>query len=211
MEGVVFLPHTSNSGLQRVIQKADDQVTQALGMPRTRYVEKGGTTIKDLLVKKDPWYKLGGGCGRTTCHICMSQGGKGTSCRKEGVCYEIECKVCEGEKEGGGGEGEGGRRRTKYVGETSRSGYERLKEHMWLFSNRKDGDPEKGEANSVLWKHSREEHGGGMSVGDWRSKITSTHFNALNRQVTEAAQCGQLGGRGAHPPQISHRQSWVSL
>ena len=61
VEGVTFLPHTRNSNLQKVIQKADDQVTKALGMPRTKYVEKGGTTLKDLLVRKDPWYKLEGG------------------------------------------------------------------------------------------------------------------------------------------------------
>ena len=39
VEGVTFLPHTRNSNLQKVIQKADDQVTKALGMPRTKYVE----------------------------------------------------------------------------------------------------------------------------------------------------------------------------
>ena len=79
IEGVTFLPHTKGSSLQKVLQKANDLVTKALGMPRTRYVEKGGLTLKDLLVRKDPWYRLGGGCGHPTCHICMSKGGKGTS------------------------------------------------------------------------------------------------------------------------------------
>ena len=49
-----------------------------------------------------------------------------------------------------------------------------------------EGDPAKQEANSVLWKHSRDEHRGDMKEGDWRSKITSTHLTALNHQVTEA-------------------------
>ena len=107
---MTFLPHTRNSNLQKVIQKADDQVTKALGMPRTKYMEKGGTTLKDLLVRKDPWYKLEGGCGQPSCHICLSQGGKGTSCRREGVCYMIECTICDKEE---------GRIKTCYIGETS--------------------------------------------------------------------------------------------
>ena len=191
VEGVVFLPHTKGSSLQKVIQRADDQVTKALGMPRTKYVEKGGTTLKDLLVKKDPWFKLGGGCGRSTCHICISQGGKGTSCRRESVCYEIESAICAKENEEGGVDR---KRKTKYVGETSRSSHERMREHLWLFVHKKDGDPEKGEAKSVLWRHSREEHRGGMGVEDWMSKVTSTHFNALNQQVTEAVKISEGGG-----------------
>ena len=65
---------------------------------------------------------------------------------------------------------------------------------MWLFIHKKDDDPEKREANLVFWKDSMEEHGGGMGVEDWRSKITSTHFNALNRQVTEAVKISEGGG-----------------
>ena len=98
VEGVVFLLHTKGSSLQKVVQKADDQVTKALAMPRTKYVAKGGTTLKYLLVKKDPWFKMKGGCGRSTCHIYISQGGKGTSRRRQNVCYKIECaRESEGE------------------------------------------------------------------------------------------------------------------
>ena len=139
IEGVIFLPHTTNSALQRVLQATDDKVTKALGMPRTRYVEKGGLTYRDILVRKNPWFRLGGGCGRPSCHICISQGGKGTTCRREGAVYRVECKLCER------GEGIVGGVKTKtwYIGETSRSCHERLKEHMWLFTHKKDGDPEK--------------------------------------------------------------------
>ena len=38
----------------------------------------------------------------------------------------------------------------------------------------------------MLWKNSRDAHGGTMQVEDWMSKITSTHFTALSRQVIEA-------------------------
>ena len=82
----------------------------------------------------------------------------------------------------------------KYIGETSRSTYERLQEHMWLFTNRKEGDPDKGEASSVLWHHSKEEHGGALRKEDWRSAVISTHFTALNRQVSEAVKISEGGG-----------------
>ena len=54
VEGVVFIPHTMDSDLQRRIQKADDKVTKALKMPRTRYVERAGVTLRDTLVRKNP-------------------------------------------------------------------------------------------------------------------------------------------------------------
>ena len=90
----------------------------------------------------------------------MSQGGKGTSCRREGAVYRIDCLKCEKGVE----EGVEGVTKTSYIGETSRSCFERLKEHMWLFVHKKSGDPAKQEANSVLWNHSRDEHDGVMRV-----------------------------------------------
>ena len=140
----MFIPHTPDSELQRLLQKTDDQVTSALKMPRTKYIEQAGTALKDLLIRKNPWHRLGGGCGRTACHLCQSQGGKGPSCRKEGTCYKIECSLCDQNEEG---------TKSWYIGETSRSTHERLKEHMWLFSHKKEGDPSKNEASSVLWMH----------------------------------------------------------
>ena len=83
-------------------------------------------------------------------------------------------------------EEEGRKGMAQYIGETSRSTFERLKEHLWLFTNKKEGDPAKQEASSVLWKHSKEDHKGELRVEDWRSSIISSHFSALNRQVTEA-------------------------
>ena len=174
-DGVIFVPHTQGSNLQKTLQKIDDDFTKCHGLNRTKYVERAGKTLRDTLVCKNPWYALQGGCKRPTCHICNSNGGKGASCRKEGACYTIECKMCDavGSK-------------TKYIGETSRSPYERLSEHMKLFLGQKEGDPETGKASSVLWLHSKEAHGGEMTADDWKSRIVSSHRTALNRQVTEA-------------------------
>ena len=76
----------------------------------------------------------------------------------------------------------------------SRSTYESLIEHMWLFSRKKDGDPSKNEASSALWLHSREAHGGEMVGGYWHSSIMSTHAKTLNKQVTEAVMISEREG-----------------
>ena len=60
-----------------------------------------------------------------------------------------------------------------------------------MFEARKEGFDEDGEptpASSVLWIHSKEEHGGEMLKEDWKVKIISSHRTALSRQVTEAVK-----------------------
>ena len=91
------------------------------------------------------------------------------------MVYEVKCSICE---ERGS--------KSRYVGESARSFYERLGEHMYLFKQKKQGDPEKNEASSALWLHSRDRHNGEMRTTDWTTKILSSHRTALNRQVTEA-------------------------
>ena len=76
----------------------------------------------------------------------------------------------------------------------------RVKEHLWLFSHRKEACPEIclkrhkcSSSDSALWRHSREAHGGTLRVEDWRVTLTSTHRGALNRQVTEAVKISNEG------------------
>ena len=89
--------------------------------------------------------------------------------------YEVKCAICEEQK-----------KTARYVGETSRSFYERLGEHLYLFKHKKEGDPEKNEASSALWLHSKAVHNGEMRSCHWKTKILSSHRTALNRQITEA-------------------------
>ena len=125
----------------------DDKITKMMGVGRTKYVERAGVTLRDQLVEKTIWQSLLGGCQRNNCFVCQSTKGKGISCRTEGTCYQITCKLCEAAS-----------RRTVYIGETSRSTYERMYEHFWLFKKRKKGDVDKGESSSVLWNHSKSQH-----------------------------------------------------
>ena len=169
---VAFLPHTHKSQLKDMIQKTDDETTKFLNTGKTKYVERSGTSMSVSLVKKDPWYLLNGGCQRPTCYHCINSGkGKGIKCRQESIVYTISCRVC---KEEG--------RVSKYIGETSRSAYERFWEHFWLFRMKKQGDVNLNQPNSALWCHSKEAHEGSLQVKDWETKILSSHRTSLNRQ-----------------------------
>ena len=177
IETVIFIPHTARSSLRIALQQADDEVTKATNMGRTKYIEAAGLKLSSQLVQKNIWYSLNGGCGRQKCYVCKSSSGKGISCRREGVCYEITCKKCDEEN-----------RRTIYIGETSRSSFERMSEHMWLFLHKKEGDVDKNQSNSVLWQHSKSAHEGRLKTTDWKIKVVSSHVSPLSRQVTEAVR-----------------------
>ena len=189
VEGVIFIPYTTGGKLRSRVQNKDDKLTRVMRMPRMRYIEDPGRTIADTLVEKDPWYRLGGGCERPNCPVCYWSKGKGVRCSKEGVCYSLECQVCEEEE-----------KRALYIGETSRSGRERIQEHMWLFSHKKESCHEDctkwhkcSKNGSTLWEHSKEKHEGRLKKEDWKVTITSSHRTALGRQVTEAVRISNEG------------------
>ena len=188
-EGVIFVPYTAGSKLRSRLQNEDDKLTRIMRMPRLRYVERPGRTVADSLVTKDPWYLLQGGCSKQNCPVCYWMKGKRIRCTRENVSYRLDCMVCEKRVE----EVVAGAKKSFYLGETSRSGRERVKEHLWLFSHRKQAcldtstKPHKhSSTNSALWCHSKKDHGGTLSVSDWKVTLTSSHRGALNRQGTEA-------------------------
>ena len=188
---MIFIPFTMGSTLRSRLQNEDDRLTRVMRMPRIRYVENPGRALADTLVEKDPWYRLGGGCSRAFFPICYWAKGKGIRCTKEGICYKLECLQCRQQE-------------TPilivYIGETSRSGRERVLEHLWLFKHKKESCPEHctkrhkcSSSSSVLWEHSRDKHGGQLKVEDWEVTLTSSHRGALSRQVTEACRISNEG------------------
>ena len=93
IEAVIFVPHSKNGGLRKSLQDTDDELTKVLGMGRTKYVERAGVSLRDQLVNKNIWQTLQGGCQGPHCYVCKSTKGKGISCRTEGTCYQITCKL----------------------------------------------------------------------------------------------------------------------
>ena len=100
---------------------------------RVKFVERNGANLGAQLVSKDPW---GSSCNQPECNMCSHQPGK---CDLKGVVYQWECLLC---KEEG--------IRAHYLGETSRTCFERMVEHKRQI--------EKGDAESPLVEHNMNHH-----------------------------------------------------
>ena len=130
---------------------------------KIRVVEQSGVTLKQMLQRSDPFKDRQ--CNNITCLVC-STGGKG-SCRSTSVTYELVCQVC----------------RHTYIGETSRSAYTHGKEHLRALEQR--------EESSVMWRHSRDKHGG--DVPGFTMNVAGTfQNNAMLRQITELVRINQV-------------------
>ena len=101
------------------------------------------------LPSTNPWGP--GDCGRDDCIICKQQDEKPQDCRRRNVLYENQCQVCKVDMKDGEKmndflkDGKG-----RYIGETSRSIYERSQEHQ--------RDKENQEDDSHQVKHWRLDH-----------------------------------------------------
>ena len=94
--------------------------------------------------------------------VCLN-GGK--SCRKEGITYEIECEEC-GDKN---------------IGESSKNGYTRGKEHMSEYKNKSK--------KSVLLRHAGEKHDDTSRKTTYKMRVTGIYKgDPTLRQDTESVK-----------------------
>ena len=141
-------------------------------------VEQGGSQLKQVLPNTNPW--AGGKDPQGDCHTCTQGGGQD---RKEdwfrrNIMYEARCGVCEDKVEKEADE-KGGKSKKKerpkfgekykeenvYVGETSRTLYERCKEHIKAGRYKKE--------DSFIAKHWEEKHPEKKEMPEFRFKIAS--------------------------------------
>ena len=80
--------------------------------------------------------------------------------------------------------------RTKYIGETSRSGYERIKEHMaGLKRCLEDPDTSMEDANPLL-KHQGTYHQN--QLPEYWARILTKHYTAFSRQIREGVVISKM-------------------
>ena len=139
IEATLFVPYTPGSELCKIIQETDDEFVLGTRYKRIKVVERVGPTLEQILCKPSPWKFQG--CTRNECFPCQHGGGAGGDCQREGVTYTIHCLECR--KAG---------RDVEYVGETSRTTFERGSQHVNDLENEVSGKP--------LWEHVKEDHGG---------------------------------------------------
>ena len=137
----MFVPYTPGGELAKMLRTNEEQLAK-ITKSKVKIVERAGVKIQDILTSSNPW--KGDDCLRTNCMLCHTKNKteKNTKqdCHKRSLVYETWCLTCD-------------RMRTqeiedmeidekektelkkkivqyKYIGETSRSAYERGWEHL---------------------------------------------------------------------------------
>ena len=160
---VMFVPFSTNGELARRMKEAENELGKQMGV-KIKVVEKTGTRLVDLLHKSDPWQ--GEDCQRPLCILCKTkvESGKQTrqDCTQRCIVYETWCITCEQRsKEEIENEVEDEKERNrrmkevplyKYIGESSRSMYERGLEYQ--------RDYEEMKKDSHMLKHYLDKHAG---------------------------------------------------
>ena len=200
VETPIFIPYTKESRLRKQLQELDDTIGEATNSPGVRFVERcGGSNLIDILTSSNPWAKEWS-CGRKNCLPCHSRQmlageleerplpelGKPElprpskedtftfpKCTTEGAGYSLECWECRliGKK-------------YMYIGETSRSPYQRGKEH--------ENDVEGGKKNHPMTIHFKEKHQGRRQRIIMR--VIATPKTSLARQIWESVKIDTLSG-----------------
>ena len=134
---------------------------------KVKVIEKMKTSVKRELQKSNPYGWMH--CGRHDCVTCNR--GIRVNCRTRGSVYQIDCVECRANIE------------KQYKGQTGRSLYERMKEHLnkWRLE----------EEDSCLHKHSVENHNGEEFKID--VKIVAQCFGKpTTRLITEAVHIEEM-------------------
>ena len=190
IKSVIFVPHTTNSELAQEMRKTEETLKNITG-DKIKIVEKAGKKLEDLITGKDPW--KGQDCGRPNCFLCSTKilTGKeqNKDCTKKNVVYEIVCLTCEDrEKEKvenlelddeKKAELMRNVRKHKYIGETSRSMYDRGFEHLDKLASLN--------SNSHMLKHIVAEHENeDFQHVKWGMFVRKFVRNSFERQIEEA-------------------------
>ena len=171
--------------------------------PELEDSRKGRRKLQDILCKSNPWDNKD--CKREDCFSCDTatklEGINFKNCRQRSIIYETWCETCkrrekEKNKSQSEKEKEGKKRKKKdeddvkvyrYIGETSRSIYERGVEHKKDLEHRRP--------RSHLLRHCVEEHEEEEADEiEFGMRIVSSHRTAFERQLAEAVMIERYNG-----------------
>ena len=181
---VIFIPYTKNSQLAKLLRDNERKMTEITGMS-VKFVERSGIKLCRTLCQTNPW--SGQDCLRPDCLMCESKADTGLitgqDCTQRSLVYETWCESCRKEDECKlleNGEIQPQEIKLyKYIGETSKIGYERGKNHI--------DDKRLVHPGSHMLKHCVKKH----HDQDWnevifRMKAIKFHRSAFERQLHEA-------------------------
>ena len=173
---VLFVEYTREGELAKRLRELTLRLSSVLGF-KVKVVERTGTTLKNMFPTTNLWE--GQGCGRGDCTTCEQGAEMLPNCTQSSLMYENVCGTC---NPGAGKDKELKEVKqdipTLYVGETSRSVYERSKEHWGAWRNRTE--------KSHIWKHQVEAHEG--AAPKFYMRVVKYYKSALSRQIGEAVR-----------------------
>ena len=190
MKAVIFTSFTTDSELAKSIRQAEERLEVLTGY-RLKVVERPGSKLEDILTKSNPWQ--GQDCGRQDCLLCQTKEktgeNKGQDCCKRSLVYEIWCMECKEKEEKKLveifqdekilKEKKKEIRLFKYIGETSRSAYERSLEHQLSLKTLN--------SDSYMLKHLIDKHEGeDMEVQRFGIKVVKFTKSSFERQILES-------------------------
>ena len=170
---VMFIPRTPEGKLLTRLREIEHKLS---GISRpVRLVEEAGTKLLESLCRGDPWEKTH--CQRDQCTTCAPSWGKVGDCRKKNVVYEDVCLTCKDADKS-----------SRYIGESSRTMYERGLEHV--------SDVKNLGTVSHIREHVLAEHPDqAQALRDAPHTLFSMQIicparTALSRQIREAVEIG---------------------
>ena len=181
---VLFVEYSRGGELASRLRELFKRLEKVVGFS-VKVVERAGTTLKNMFSTTTLWD--GSKCGREECTTCNQGAEMPLNCRKASLVYENVCRKC---NPGAGADKEMEEVKddtpTLYVSESSRSVFERSREHWGAWRNNKE--------DSHMLRHQRAEHGGGDP--DFIMRVVRHFKSALSRQVGEAVRIRRRGGAG---------------
>ena len=180
---VLFVEYTKNGELASQLRELTGRLAPTLGF-RVKVVERAGASMKSQFPTSNLWD--GQKCGRKDCVTCEQGAEMLPDCTSTSLVYENVCGTC---NPGAGTDKELVEVKsdvpTMYVGETSRSIFERSKEHWGAWRSRDDA--------SHIHKHQVEVHGGAENPKFYMRAVRN-YRSALSRQIGEVVWIRRRGG-----------------
>ena len=72
VETIVFVPALPDSSLRKLLQSKDEDLCRTTNTPTARFIERGGTTLVELVGRNNPWAKEWT-CPRQDCLPCQGR------------------------------------------------------------------------------------------------------------------------------------------
>ena len=165
---------------------------------KTKVIEGNGMSSRFGLTKSNQFPR--DNCEREDCAMCVNKedSDKRTHCDISNVGYEGDCLRCNLSV-------------YKYVGETSRTGYTRIREHLADYRAAATAnlppqpevygpDQHRKPVKSWMWEHTRDVHGGQTDeqggISDYKFHIANTFKKCLQRQIDEGLRIKRKEAEG---------------